>query len=206
MMSLQSLNQELGNIDLYLLDQVLKGNIAGNAKILDAGCGEGRNLVYFMNNNYDIYGLDQQEDAIRMLQFVAKTKAIDHVDARFKVGDVKSLPYESETFDWVISSAVMHFADTLHDFESMLGEIFKVLKPGGKVFIRMASSISIEHLVEKADENRYFQPDQGFRFLLTRNLLDQILHSGKWSLLEPWKIIRVADQRTMAVLILEKVV
>lgn len=205
MMSLQSLNQELGNIDLYLLDQVLKGNIAGNARILDIGCGEGRNLVYFMNNGYSVYGVDKQAEAIRMLQFVAKTKAIEGVEEKFQEADAKILPFPDAHFDWLISSAVLHFADSAADFWQMMSEMQRVLKTKGRVFIRMASSIGMEKYVEKVDDHRYMQQDQGFRFLLSREMLDQILSSGQWQLVEPWKIIRVSDSRAMSVLVLEKV-
>ncbi|WP_332912670.1 hypothetical protein [Algoriphagus boritolerans] len=48
-MEVTELNQLLGNVDIYLLDQILKGRFSKEMKILDAGCGEGRNAVYFIN-------------------------------------------------------------------------------------------------------------------------------------------------------------
>jgi hypothetical protein len=49
---IKELNQLLGNIDIYLLDQILKARFEKHCKILDAGCGEGRNLIFFVRNEY----------------------------------------------------------------------------------------------------------------------------------------------------------
>jgi SAM-dependent methyltransferase len=51
--------QSFGNIDIYLFDQLLKGTYEHCSKVLDAGCGGGRNLVYFLNNGFEVYGIDQ---------------------------------------------------------------------------------------------------------------------------------------------------
>ena len=62
----KELNKLVGNVDIYLLDHILKGTFEGKIKLLDAGCGEGRNLKYFINNGFDIYGVDSNPMAIKM--------------------------------------------------------------------------------------------------------------------------------------------
>ncbi|WP_255459102.1 class I SAM-dependent methyltransferase [Mucilaginibacter lacusdianchii] len=57
-----------GNIDIYLFDQLLKGTYANSRKILDAGCGGGRNLVYFLQNGYEVYGVDPNPQAIEAVK------------------------------------------------------------------------------------------------------------------------------------------
>ena len=52
--SIKELNHLLGNIDIYLLDQILKDRFKKSFKILDAGCGEGRNLIYFVRNGFKL--------------------------------------------------------------------------------------------------------------------------------------------------------
>ena len=63
-LSPEQLQQQLGNIDIYLLDQILKGRFEKGMRILDAGCGGGRNLVYLMQAGYDVYGVDSNFEAI----------------------------------------------------------------------------------------------------------------------------------------------
>ncbi|RYD73106.1 MAG: class I SAM-dependent methyltransferase, partial [Sphingobacteriales bacterium] len=48
----------LNETDIYLIDQILKNRFHPEMKILDAGCGDGRNLNYFLYNNYNVYGVD----------------------------------------------------------------------------------------------------------------------------------------------------
>mgnify|MGYP001628317483 CR=1 FL=1 len=65
-MEINELNKLLGNVDLYLLDQMLKGRFTKEMMILDAGCGEGRNTHYFIQKGYRIVGVDSNSSAISM--------------------------------------------------------------------------------------------------------------------------------------------
>ena len=58
------LDTEFGHIDVYLFDQLLRGNIRRGVRILDAGCGSGRNLVYLMRSGYEVFGVDADPRAI----------------------------------------------------------------------------------------------------------------------------------------------
>ena len=55
---------ELGNIDIYLLDQLLKGRIHSGSTILDAGCGNGRNIEYMIRHGFDVSAIDNSAAAI----------------------------------------------------------------------------------------------------------------------------------------------
>jgi len=61
---MMNLREHFGEIDIYLFDQLLKGRFAPGTSILDAGCGAGRNLVYFLQNGYEVYGVDQNREAV----------------------------------------------------------------------------------------------------------------------------------------------
>ena len=50
--------EQFGQIDIYLFDQLLRGRIALGMRVLDAGCGAGRNLVYFLREGYEVFGVD----------------------------------------------------------------------------------------------------------------------------------------------------
>ena len=70
-----TLQEQFGQIDIYLFDQLLKGRILPGMRILDAGCGSGRNLVYFLREGYEVYGADSEAQAVDSLRSLARTLA-----------------------------------------------------------------------------------------------------------------------------------
>ena len=198
-MSVQSIKNTLGNIDIYLLDQLLKERYSTNDKLLDAGCGYGRNMHWFYENNYTIYGLDRD------------AKCIDHVHHLYPnikenllVSTVDHMPYDDCFFDHVISSAVLHFAESTAHFEAMFSELLRVLKVGGSLFIRMTSNIGIENSVTKISDGVYTIPDGTTRFLITKKHLSKLMKTHHLSFLEPLKTVNVNDKRCMTTLVLKK--
>jgi tellurite methyltransferase len=199
----QELNRELGNIDLYLLDQILKGRYNSQMRILDAGCGEGRNLIWFLNNAYQVYGIDRDPSAILMLQYVAKTINKDLAKEHFQVAPVEDIPFHNQAFDAIISNAVLHFAENETHFFQMIHEMHRVLKVGGSLFIRMTSAFAgIQQHLTEAGEGKYHLPDGSLRFLLQEHHLQRILDEFSFSLTEPLKTVNVEDKRCMSTLIL----
>ena len=198
------LNKELGNLDIYLLDQILKGRYEKENRILDAGCGEGRNLIYFLNNQFDVYGIDKNESALQMLKFLAGSIDPSFDPTRFSVGYIDQLPYENCHFHHIICSAVLHFAANECHFKAMMGELVRVLKPNGSIFIRMASNIGLENKVTALGNDQFQIPDGSVRFLLTRQLLKELMETHRLVLLEPLKTVNVQDQRCMSNLLLQK--
>ena len=204
-MEVKPLNKLLGNIDIYLLDQILKNRFNKSMRILDAGCGEGRNLIYFLNQGYNVYGLDNNPDAIRMLQFVSRSVAPNFPQTQFMTADLEAIPFEDKYFDWVISSAVLHFAKDQANFEVMFSQLCRVLKKGGTLFVRMTSNRGLENEVVALDNGQYQLPDGSLRFLLDQTMLDQLIQQYQLTYLEPIKYVVVENQRTMATLVLRKV-
>ncbi|SMD38075.1 Methyltransferase domain-containing protein [Reichenbachiella faecimaris] len=202
-MTIQQLNKFLGNIDLYLLDQVLKNKIRTDAKILDAGCGEGRNLIYFLNNGFDVQGIDQNADAIRMLQFIVGSTYSTYPKSNFLIGKLSDLPYSANQFDYVICSAVLHFAQSEEHFWQMIKELDRVLAADGILFIRMTSDIGLQGH-EKLSNGLYHLPDGSQRFLITKKMINTMLFDLGYVKIEPVKTVVVENQRCMTTLILKK--
>lgn len=200
----RQLNKTLGNIDLYLLDFILKGYFPVHSKILDAGCGEGRNLHYFIQNDYEVYGFDKNPAAIKMLQLVARTLKPSLSPDHFLISPVEDHPYPPNAFDLIICSAVLHFADNEPHFWQMIGALEESLAPQGKLFIRMASDIGIENKVKAVGDSKFLLPDGSLRFLLTRNLYTHVLDRYGFAEIEPIKTVNVADQRCMSTILLTK--
>jgi len=189
----------IGSTDIYLVDQIMKGRYKMTDIVLDAGCGYGRNLHWFLRSQMVIYGIDQDVHVIKDLQ-----GRFPGIASRFRQSAVEKTGFEHDQFDHVISSAVLHFAkDSLH-FRRMIGEMVRVVKPGGSIFIRMTSDIGIEDKVEPAGEGVYNIPDGSRRFLLTRALLADIMDENGLTFLEPLKTVNVNDIRCMSTVVLMK--
>jgi len=199
-MNLNSLQKLVGSTDIYLIDQMMKGRYRSTDKILDAGCGAGRNLHWFLKEGIEIYGVDQ--DSITIDELINANPLLPA--GRFQACPVEHLPFENNFFDHIISSAVLHFANGVSHFKDMLAEMIRVLKPGGSLFIRMTSNIGIEEKVKPINDGVYRIPDGSTRFLLTRALLSTILQQYHLSFIEPFKTVNVDDTRCMSTLVLQK--
>jgi tellurite methyltransferase len=197
------LQQAYGNIDIYLFDQLLKGRFDNCKKVLDAGCGNGRNLIYFLRNGYEVFGVDPNPHAVETVRQLSAALAPDNPVENFMVCAAENLPYTDATFDLVISSAVLHFATDAQHFDNMLQSMFRVLKPQGYFFARLASDIGIEHLVKPLGNNRYLLPDTSERFLVNEQVL--LNYTNKFGILyEPIKTTNVQNMRCMTTWCVQK--
>lgn len=198
--TLNSIKDLLGQTDIYLIDQIMKGRYAPSDKILEAGCGGGRNMDFFVKNNFQIYGIDQSEAAILNL----RSKYPDLEEKRLQIAMVEKLPFPDNYFDHIISSAVLHFAKSTNHFKEMMSEMLRVLKPGGSLFIRMTSDIGMKDKVIFLGNGNYKIPDGSMRFLLKKDLIKDLSQTFKISFLEPLKTVNVDDMRCMSTLVLRK--
>jgi len=191
--------QLLNNTDIYLIDQILKDIFHSSEIILDTGCGRGRNLHWFYNNDFKIYGIDQNETQIEDLKN-KYPKQKDH----FSVSSLEKMEFKEEFFNHVICNAVLHFAkDTIH-FKTMFSELLRVLKPEGSLFIRVASNIGIEDKITPISEGVFKLPDGTTRFLLTKALFLELQTEHQFKMLETFKTVNVNDLRSMTTLVIQK--
>jgi tellurite methyltransferase len=198
-----TLQQTFGNIDIYLFDQLLKGRYDNCKKVLDVGCGGGRNLVYFLQTGFDVFGVDPNPNAVEAVKELSSTLAPNNLPGNFTVASAEELPYGNAAFDLVICSAVLHFARDENHFDAMLRSMFRVLKPGGYFFARLASDIGIETLVKPLGNSRYLLPDGSERFLVNeKTLLKYTAEFG--ALYEPVKTTNVQNLRCMTTWCVQK--
>lgn len=198
------LKDEFGNIDIYLFDQLLKGRIHPTLALLDAGCGGGRNLVYFLRNGFDVFAIDSDPGSIQQVISLAAKLAPATPAQKFLTADVADIPFADEKFDLVISSAVLHFANDEQHFDQMLNEMWRVLKRGGMFFARVASSIGIETLIQPIGERRFLLPDGSERFLVDEKMLAAAALRLEADRLEPLKTTNVENLRCMTTWVLKK--
>jgi len=191
------LPQFFGAIDVYLFDQLLKGRFTPGMRILDAGCGSGRNLPYFLRHGFDVCAVDETPPAIEKVQALAGWLAPALPASNFRVEALERLSFGDADFDVVIASAVLHFARDERHFEAMVRELWRVLRPGGFFFARLASSIGLEPLVQPLGHGRYHLPDGSDRFLVDEARIAALTAALAGTPAEPLKTVNVQNERCM---------
>ena len=200
------LEAEFGAIDIYLFDQLLRGRVTPRDRIVDAGCGMGRNLVYLLREGYDVHGADADPDAIAEVRALAARLAPSLPPSNFHVEPLEQLSFPDGWANVVISSAVLHFARDDAEFEAMLRGSWRVLASGGLFFCRLASTIGLESRVERLGSagRRYRLPDGTTRYLVDKAMLMALTRDLGGRLLDPLKTTVVQDQRSMTTWVVRK--
>jgi tellurite methyltransferase len=192
-----------GDIDIYLFDQISRGRFDARRRVLDAGCAGGRNLPYFLTRGYEVFAIDRDPSAAAVVARLAARLAprlpADHV----RQGQVEVLPWPDESMDAVLSSAVLHFAADAAHFHSMVVEMWRVLAPGGLLFARLATSITIEDRIA-APTGRVRLPDGSDRFVVDEAALRGLTESLGGRMLDPLKTTNVENQRAMTTWVVGK--
>lgn len=201
---LAALPAVFGNLDIYLFDQLLKGRIRKGMTLLDAGCGDGRNLRYLLQAGVTVFGADLSAEAIHDVRELAQqVTGYDHKE-NFIVSDLADLPYTTASFDVVVCSAVLHFSKDETHFRKIVKELWRVLKPGGMLFCRFSTTIGMEGKLLKVSERHYQMPDGHVWFLADEALLQDMAANLKSQLLEPLKTVLVDQSRSMTTWVLQK--
>ncbi len=203
-----SLSEQFGQIDIYLFDQLLRGRILPGMRIVDAGCGGGRNLVYLLRSaareQYEIFGADADPRAVASTRHLASSLAPHIPPDNFRAEPLEQMSFADAFADFVISSAVLHFATSEDHFESMLQGTWRVLKPGGLLFCRLASSIGIENQIRRIAGRRFLLPDGSERFLVDDAYLAVLTERLSAQMIDPLKTTVVQDQRSMTTWVLRR--
>ena len=204
MSSLSDLQEMFGSIDIYLFDQLLKGRLASGMSLLDAGCGNGRNLIYFMRNGYSVYGVDHSPEAIAQIRTLASQLAPELPPDNFRVESIDSLSFANQSFDVVLSSAVLHFSRDEDHWLAMVREMWRVLKPGGIFFARLSSTVGIQDHIQHLNGRIFRLPGGTEWFLVDAAMLEKVTLElgGEW--LEPFKTVVVHNKRSMSTWCLRK--
>lgn len=198
------LASQFGNIDIYLFDQLLRGRIVPGMSVLDCGCGSGRNLVYLLRNGFDVYGVDQEPRAIQSIRELAAELA-PHLPAQnFRVEPVEQVSFADASADVVLSSAVLHFARDEQHFHAMVREMWRVLRPGGLLFCRLASTIGMEGKFQVMEGRVHRLLDGSVRFLVDAEMLTGLTTELGGTLVDPLKTTVVQGMRCMTTWVLRK--
>lgn len=198
------LEAELGRIDIYLLDQLMRGNIPAEARILDAGCGSGRNLVYLLRSGREVFGVDENPAAIDGVRQLAASIAPKIPANNFRAEPIEAMTFPESSVDVVICSAVLHFSRDDEHFWAMLRAMWRTLEPGGLFFCRLASTIGMEDRCRKVSGRRFVSPDGVERYLVDEAILVEATARLGAVLVDPLKTTVVQNQRCMTTWVARK--
>jgi tellurite methyltransferase len=201
---LSDLERQFGQIDIYLFDQLLRGRIRKGMRVLDAACGGGRNLVYLLQAGFDVFATDADVRAVDAVRHLAAQLAPGLRAENFRAEPVEQMTFPDAFADVVLSSAVLHFARDDGHFDAMVCEMWRVLKSGGLLFCRLASSIGMEHRVRPIVGRRSALPDGSERYLVDEAMLMALTSRLGGRLLDPLKTTVVQDQRCMTTWVVRK--
>jgi tellurite methyltransferase len=202
---LSDLERQFGQIDIYLFDQLLRGRIRPGMRVVDAACGGGRNLVYLLQSGFDVFATDADVEAVGAVRRLAAQLAPQLPAENFRVESVERMTFPDAFADVVLSSAVLHFARNDAQFDAMVREMWRVLKSGGMLFCRLASSIGMEDRVEPIAGRRFALPDGSERYLVDETMLMDLTARLGGRLLDPLKTTVVQNQRCMTTWVVRKV-
>ncbi|MES2393033.1 MAG: class I SAM-dependent methyltransferase [Acidobacteriota bacterium] len=197
-----SVQEQFGQIDIYVFDQILRGNIGAGMRVLDAGCGYGRNLVYLLREGAEVFALDANAEGVEHVRRLAGELAPELPMENFRVGVIEKMPFADELMDVVMCSSVLHFARDEEHFLAMITELWRVLRPGGLLFCRLGSRIGRgfellrPHIYRIGDGSEWFLVDETELLTITRHM-DAVL-------VDPLKTTVVQDYRCMTTWVLRK--
>ncbi len=194
----------IGGMDIYLLDQVLKGRLTPGTRVLDAGCGDGRNLAFLLRCGYQVHALDRDPLAIDQVRKLARRLAPELPEGNFRMGSIERLSAAADSFDTVICCAVLHFSRDDQHFGQQLEALWRVLRPGGLLFARLASTIGVEEHIHELGNRRYRLGDGSERYLVDEPLLRRWQKRLGAHALDPLKTVQVEKLRAMSTWCLQK--
>ncbi len=193
---------QFGQIDIYVFDQILRGNIAAPMRVLDAGCGYGRNLVYLLREGCEIFGIDTDPEAIKHVRSLAAELAPTLPPANFRVSPIEKIDLPDGLADIVLCNSVLHFARDDNHFLAMIEELWRVLRPGGLLFCRLGSRIGMDF---RRLRGNIFQIGDGSEwFLVDESMLLRLTERMNAVLVDPLKTTIVQDYRCMTTWVLRK--
>jgi len=197
-----NIQEQFGQIDIYLFDQILRGNIVAGMRVLDAGCGYGRNLVHLLREGCQVFAVDEDSDGVEHVRQLSASLVTGLPAENFQVGAIERMPFPEGFADVVISNAVLHFARDEEHFRAMLAELWRVLRPGGMLFCRLGSRIGMDF--ERVGSNIFVIGDGSRWFLVDEEMLLDFTDEMDAVLVDPLKTTIVQDLRCMTTWVLRK--
>lgn len=101
-----------------------------NARILDMGCGDGRNLPLLLDLGFEVYACEISSAIVENLERVASDLAWPII---FSTGINSNLPYEDCHFDYLLCSSSCYYLNDSATWTDVINELARVVKQGGLI-------------------------------------------------------------------------
>ncbi len=197
-----TVREQFGQIDIYVFDQILRGNITAGMTVLDAGCGYGRNLVHLLREGCRVLALDADPKAVDHVRQLSAALATGLPAENFQVGQIEAMPFADGIADVVLCNSVLHFSRDEEHFRAQVSELWRVLRPGGMLFCRLGSRIGMDF--EPVRAGIYRVGDGSEWFLVDEDMLLELIEELNAVLVDPLKTTIVQDYRCMTTVVLRK--
>jgi SAM-dependent methyltransferase len=197
-----TVQEQFGQIDIYVFDQILRGNIAAGMRVLDAGCGYGRNLVHLLREGCEVFAVDADAEGVEHVRQLSASLGTGLPAENFVVGPIEQMRFPDGFADVVICNSVLHFARDDEHFRALLTELWRVLRPGGMLFCRLGSRIGMDF--KRVRGNIFVVGDGSKWFLVDEKMLLSLTEELNAVLVDPLKTTILQDYRCMTTWVLRK--
>jgi SAM-dependent methyltransferase len=131
----------------------LATRVEAGMSILDIGCLHARNLVPFADRGLNLNGIEVNEEMVELARVAAGHWG---VKADVRQGTNRSIPFEDNTFDLVLSVDTIHYDEGQEAIHEALDEFVRVGRPGCHYLIATAGSEHVFHRsAVRLGDNRY---------------------------------------------------
>ena len=142
----------------YYIDRIDNLLFSGN-KVLDAGCGSGAWAIALTQRYNEVVGRDMNNKGLRVFRTVSKIMNINNI--QIDDGSLEQLPYTDCSFDDIFCYSVI----MLCNVSQVLNEFFRVLKPGGRVYLCLNDEGYYHYLINERGKNDKVQEQYGRKVL-----------------------------------------
>ena len=177
---------DVSRVRIWKCVKEFTSTLVKNSTVLDVGCGNGKNVKYLLDNGINAYGIDFSEKLVK----VCKRKKLD-----VKVGNALDIPFDDNSFDNVISIAVIHHLQKEEDRIKAINEMIRVCKNNGKILISVwaveqsgqevqnRTFVYGDNLVKWEDDERYYfiyDEEHIKEFVKNFNVTNLVWERGNW--------------------------
>lgn len=142
-------------------------------KMLEIGCGQGRDIIYFASKGYNVNGFDLSHNAIAFVEEQKKELELENI--KLMTHDTsKAFSYDTNQFDFVYSNLALQFFD-LSTMNNIIKEISRVMKNGASfIFSTKKEGDKYYKTGKKINENAY-QTKGVIRYFFNKESIMELL-------------------------------
>lgn len=117
----------------------VKKNFTPGERILDAGCGAGRHIIFLANEGFIPFGIDYSPVGVEHTKKLLQENDMDQFVNNIAVSTCSDLPFDDCSFNGLISYGVLYYLKWA-DIQKSVHEFYRILKPGGRLYVSVRST------------------------------------------------------------------